>query len=259
MHIRWLTIVLDFPAADLAAGKAFWCEVTGSALSAWQGTAGERGTLLPAHGDACLRVQRTGGGQHGCHPDLHVDPRAGSLDEAAAQASLLGARVRRRSGERVVMASPGGLAFCLVPWAHEAAVPAATRLGTGGASRADQLCLDIPPGNFTAECSFWAAMTGWELRPGRRPEFCYLERPAGLPVRLLLQRRDQAGPRDLVSAHADFACTGPRQLAVQHAALGAQALTTFPNWVVMADPAGRRYCLTARDPGTGKLQDRDAP
>jgi hypothetical protein len=74
----------------------------------------------------------------------------------------------------------------------------------------------------------WAALTGWDLRAGSRPEFASLDRPAGIPIRLLLQRRDHADPLDQVAGHVDFAC---------------------------ADPTGRLYCLTGRNPQTGRLPD----
>jgi hypothetical protein len=48
-------------------------------------------------------------------------------------------------------------------------------------------------------------------------------------VRWLLQRREQAGPDDRVTAHLDLACAD------------------IP---AMADPAGRPYCLTGRVPGS---------
>jgi len=57
--------------------------------------------------------------------------------------------------------------------------------------------LDIPPAAFERECSFWAALTGWDLRSGSRPAFAYLDRPAEMPVRLLLPaaiRRLRSGP-----------------------------------------------------------------
>jgi hypothetical protein len=96
-------------------------------------------------------------------------------------------------------------------------------------------------------------LTIWELGAGALPEFTYLERPARMPVRLLCQRRAQAGSADRVSGHVDFACTERRSLAQRHAASGAVIRSLFPRWVSMADPVGRLYCLTGRDPGTGKL------
>ena len=253
MAFRWLTVFFDFPADAFDAGVTFWREVTGSGLSPFRGTAGEFATLLPSAGDAYLRVQRIMDGGGGHHLDLHVDPADGTLEDAAALAVSLGARVRDREDEEVIVVdSPGGFTFCLVRWDGETAVPAPSRMDGAGASRADQLCLDIPPAVFERERSFWAALTGWEMRSGSRPEFSHLRRPAGIPVRLLLQRRDGADPDDRVTAHVDFACADPDQVADLHVARGAQVAGTFPFWTVMADPTGRRYCLTKRGPETGR-------
>lgn len=253
MAFRWLTIFLDFPADDFGPGVAFWRDMTGSTLSPFRGQAGEFATLLPSAGDACLRVQRIADGVGGCHLDLHVDTATEPLDQAAARAGALGASVRHRDDDLVIMDSPGRFTFCLVPWDGETAVPGPTGLAAAGTSRADQLCLDIPPDAFERECSFWAALTRWELRSGSRPEAAYLDRPAGMPVRLHFQRRDTAGPHDHVSAHVDFACTDRQGLAEVHAAAGARVGSVFPYWTTMADPAGRPYCLTIRDPQTGQL------
>jgi hypothetical protein len=247
MPIRWLTIFLDFPAGTFGRSIAFWPGVTAGELSPWRGTAGEFATLLPPEGDAYLRVQRVVEGNGGCHLDLHVDLGDESLDDAAARATTLGAGMWRRDDDLVVARSPGGFTFCLVPWDGETRVPAPLRLDGGGASRADQLCLDIPPGAYERECSFWAGLTGWDLRSGGRPEFAYLA-GAGMPVRILLQRREQAGAGDPVTAHVDFACSDARKLAERHAALGSRLVRDFSDWLAMADPAGRPYCLTARRP-----------
>ena len=252
MLFRWLTLFLDFPGHSFDAGVAFWREVTGSELSPFRGAAGEFATLLPPDGDAYLRVQRTADGTGGCHLDLHADPAAATVDQAAERAVALGATVRHASEGLVIAGSPGGFTFCLVRWHGEGTVPRPARLDAGGASRADQLCLDIPPDAFERECAFWAALTGWNLRPGSMPEFAYLDRPAQIPLRLLLQRRDRADPLNLVSGHVDFACASRGLLAPRHAASGARVLSVFPEWTAMADPTGRPYCLTERDPGTGR-------
>jgi hypothetical protein len=245
---RWLTLFLDFPADAFDAGVAFWREATGSALSPFRGAAAEFATLLPPDGDAYLRVQRIADGSGGVHLELHADPAAGTVDQAADRAVALGATVKHVSEGLVIAGSPGGFMFCLVRWHGENAVPRPVVLDTGGASRADQLCLDIPPDAFERECEFWAALTGWDLRSGGRPEFAYLDRPAQIPLRLLLQRRDTAGPLDQVTGHADFACARRDLLAQRHAASGARVLTEFPEWIAMADPTGRPYCLTGRAP-----------
>ena len=67
-------------------------------------------------------------------------------------------------------------------------------------------------------------------------------------MRLLLQRREQAAPGDPVSGHLDFGCTDPGAVD-RHVALGARVTATRQYWTVLADPAGREYCLVGRDPG----------
>jgi hypothetical protein len=252
---RWLTLFLDFPAEAFDAGAAFWRGVTSSDLSPFRGETGEFATLLPPDGDAYLRVQRIAGGSGGCHLDLHADPAAGTVDQAAERAVALGATVRHASEGLVIMGSPGGFTFCLVRWHGEHTVPRPARLDSGGSSRADQLSLDIPPDAFERECQFWAALTGWDLRSGSRPEFAYLDRPAKMPIRLLLQRRDHADPLDQVTGHVDFACATRELLAARHAASGARIVSASRHWTTLADPTGRLYCLTARNPETGRLTD----
>lgn len=253
MWLRWLTIFLDLPGDAFDAAVAFWREVTGCGLSESRGAADEFATLLPPSGDAYLRVQRVFDGAGGCHLDLHVDPAAGSLEDAAAGALALGARLHDHDDEVIIADSPGGFTFCLVPWEGETKVPAPLAADGAGASRADQLCLDIPPAQFELECAFWAALTGWDLRQGQRPEYAFLKRPGGMPARLLLQRRESAAPGDRVSAHVDFGCADRERLAAWHVARGARIVTPRPYWTVMADPTGRPYCLTVRDPVSGEL------
>lgn len=251
--IRWLTLFLDFPAPHWAGGVAFWREVTGSGLSPYRGPGGEFATLLPTGGDPWLRVQRVRDGDGGCHLDLHLDGGDPALAEAAARAAGLGATPVHHEEGLDILDSPGGFRFCLVRWEQEHTVAPPVPSGDGGASRADQLCLDIPPAGYDRECAFWAALTGWDLRSGALPEFAYLERPPGIPARLLLQRREMAGARDVVTGHIDFACTSRERLAERHVAAGARLTATFSRWLLMTDPVGRAYCLTGRDPGTGKL------
>lgn len=245
MEIRWLTVFLD---STTSTEEPFWAHVTGTTLSARRGPDDEFATLLPPRGDAYLRVQRVRSQVKGCHLDLHVD----DLDGAAARAVGLGARERfREDGEVIVLESPGGFPFCFVRWDGETTVPDPLDLDGAGLSRLDQLCLDAPPHLFEAERAFWAALTGWEARTGSRPEFGFLVRPAGMPVRILFQRLDSDGAR--VTGHVDFSCDDRERLAAVHTAAGAKAVATFPNWTTMTDPAGRPYCLTARDPRTGAL------
>ena len=253
MLFRWLTLFLDFPAEAFDAGVAFWREVTGSELSPFRGPAGEFATLLPPAADAYLRVQRTADGSSGCHLDLHVDPAAGTVDQAADRAVALGATVRHASEGLVIADSPGGFTFCLVRWNGENTVPPPTSLNTGGASRADQLCLDIPPDAFEREGAFWAALTGWDLRAGTRPEFAYLDRPTRFPSgccsSAVTTRTRSTRSRATSTSPAPAASSWPP--GTPRPARGSYRHSS--HWITMADPAGHLYCLTGRDPQTGRL------
>jgi hypothetical protein len=288
MPIRWMTLFFDLPASRFDSTVTFWTELTGTTLSAFRGADGEFATLLPADGDAYLRVQRIVDGDGGRHLDLHVDAAQEHLDQVAARATALGATLRHRelrpSGEveLIVLDSPGGFTFCLVPWDGESSVPAPSGPRSAaldhpdgprsagsdhpdgprsagsdqqaGRSRLDQLCLDVPAGGFERECSFWAGLTGWALQAGGLPEFAYLVRAPGLPVRLLFQRRDQAEPGDLVRGHLDFAADDPARLIDRHLDAGAQLVGRFGHWITMSDPGGQPYCLTGRDPVNGTMR-----
>jgi hypothetical protein len=246
--VRWLTVFVDLAGEKSDETERFWLAVTGTSPSARRGPDGAFVTLVPPHGDAYLRAQRIRSGDGGCHLDLHVD----DVDEAAARATELGARERFREDGLVVFDSPGGFPFCLVRWDGEATVPPAVRLDGTGLSRIDQLCLDVPPGLYEAECGFWAALTGWEVHDGGLPEFRFAG-PVGTPVRLLFQRLENALNDDgaRVSGHIDFSAEDRADVADRHVAAGARIVATFPHWITLADPAGRLYCLTV--PGSAGL------
>ena len=147
-----------------------------------------------------------------------------------------------------MLTSPGGFPFCLVPWEGadvESAVPPPNQLvGLATSARLDQLCLDIPPALWDVESAFWAELTGWKMLHLDEPEFARLDQPAGLPLRLLLQRLvDEA---TAVTGHPDFAAPRRASVAPHHAALGATVGLVNEGWTVMADPLGRAYCLTGR-------------
>jgi hypothetical protein len=228
MDVRWVTGFLDAPSR---VAEPFWQAVTGSGLSPRRGPGGAFATLVPAGGDAYLRVQVVGDGPARAHLDLHVQDVAAQAGRAVA----LGAAVVLDEGDLVVLRSPAGLPLCLVAWHGEAVRPA------GGRGLVDQMCLDVPVGVFDAEADFWAALTGWPRRPGSRPEFDALVRPDGMPLRLLLQR--VGGPAGM---HLDLACTDRAAEVAWHEDLGAQVVAVRERWTTLRDPAGRRYCVTDR-------------
>ncbi|MEV0124854.1 VOC family protein [Streptomyces sp. NPDC050703] len=248
--IRWAYAFVDRPRDAFPRACAFWTAVTGTRLSAPRGPDGEFVTLLP-HGpaDACLKAQAVAAGPGGAHIDLAVDDPAATAEEARR----LGAAPLHTEPGLEVLRSPGGQSFCLVAWAGEASRPAPTAAPDGTLSLLDQVCLDVPPEAYDAEAAFWAALTAWRPVPGSRPEFLDLEPPAHVPVRLLLQRLDTPGP---AGAHLDLSCADPDAVRAWHQGLGATFVSRGAHWLVMRDPAGGVYCLTGRDPRTGRVRRR---
>ncbi|KUL30842.1 VOC family protein [Actinoplanes awajinensis] len=243
MTVHWVTGFLDTPAGDAPVSERFWLAVTGTSLSARRGD-GAFATLVPPSGDACLRVQVVGDAPARGHLDLHVTDLPADTDRLAA----LGATVISRADDVVVLRSPAGIVFCLVAWHGERTGPAAPVWPGGHSSLADQLCLDIPGAAYGVEVGFWRAVTGWDHDPMPDcPEFERLFPPGPIPVRLLLQRLDGAGP---AGVHVDLACSDVAAEVARHVALGATVVREVPgDWTTLRDPAGREYCVTARAPG----------
>ncbi|MEO1060865.1 MAG: VOC family protein [Actinomycetota bacterium] len=249
MTIRWVTAFLDLPAAVVEDGAGFWGAVTATTPSARRGDREEFRTLVPADGDAHLRVQAVADGPGGVHLDLHVD----DVEAAADRAVALGAEVVARPGH-IILRSPGGLPFCAVAHHGEATPPRPISHG-GATTRVDQVSIDVPAPRFERECAFWAGLTSWELQASRLSEFAALDRPAGIPWRILLQR---LGPDDTgasARAHLDVACGTTVEAAISHhRSLGARRGSDGVVWTTMTDPAGMPYCLTQRDPITGRIE-----
>ena len=239
--ITWLTAFLDLPSDRFTEGTRFWSQVTGWPLSPRRGERQEFATLLPPHGDAHLKVQAVDG-PAGCHLDVHVADVAAGV----ASAQALGAQVRAAHEGYVVMGSPGGFVFCVVPHASGGVV-APPSAWPGGRSSVEQLCLDVPAPSYDREAAFWAALTGFERQRGEPDEFEDLTRPAWSPLRFLLQRLDDDAPR--TTAHLDLASDDRRAEVDRHQALGATATYDGRGWTTMQDPVGTTYCITDRVPG----------
>lgn len=250
MTVRWITAFLDQPRSPLSADAlAFWLHVTGTELSARRGPGGEFATLLPVDGDAFLRWQDTAGGEPGVHLDLHVDDVAAT----ARRAAELGAELVADHGDLVLLRSPGAAGFCLVAHRGEQVRPAPVTGADGQSTLVDQVCLDIPAAAFDSEADFWSGLTGWTRQRGALPEFDYLERPDGMPLRLLLQRLQTTRRGQRASAHLDLACDDPQAATLEHVRLGASVVHHGRSWTTLRDPAGRAYCCTGRSPSTGRL------
>jgi len=249
VRVSWITVFLDTPGTSSADAEAFWVAVTATRPSARRGRERQFATLLPADGDAFIRAQVIASPLPGVHVDLHV-PNVG---EAAQHALVLNAAVVADHGTLVVLTSPGGLPFCLVAARDEHVRPTPVIWPGGHRSLVDQVCLDVPSSGFELEASFWSSLTGWPRRQGARPEFAYLDRPATLPLRLLLQRVNGDGP---VRAHLDLACDDVVAETARHEALAATVVRRVEAWTTLRDPAGRDYCITSRDPISGRLAQK---
>ena len=56
MNVSWVTVFIDLPAGEHQRASEFWAAVTRSTLSPVRGEHGEFATLIPASGDAYLRL-----------------------------------------------------------------------------------------------------------------------------------------------------------------------------------------------------------
>ncbi|MGE3288548.1 MAG: VOC family protein [Pseudonocardia sp.] len=262
--VRWLTAVLLTPEETAAAAERFWAAVTATVTR----TPSARGTtLVPATGDPWLRLERTGGAVAAVRLDLHVDDPDATADDAIGR----GAEPVADPGGGRVLRSPGGFAFRLVEWGgtghsgtghsgtgHSGIGSSHSGIGSSGEverpaagpggrpTTADQICLDLLPDTADAEIAFWVGLTGWAPRGIDRPEFTFLERPSGLPLRILLQRLDGATAATAAGAHLDVGCNDPEATLARHVDLGALVVARHPWWTVLRDPAGRPYCLVRR-------------
>lgn len=238
-----LSAFLDLAPGEHAAGLDLWERLTGYQRSATRGDDAEFVTLEPTDGDGFLRVQRLGSGPSRVHLDLHVeDPREAALEALGLGATMVDDRV-----DYLVLTSPGGFTFCVVP--HEVgSVPPATTWPDGTRSRVDQVCLDIPPTTYAAEFAFWEALTAWSPRPPSPDvEFARLTPPPGQPLQLLLQRLEQH--ERAVRAHLDWCATDRDAEAERHVAAGSTLIRRFDRgWTVLTGPDGFTYCVTERAP-----------
>ena len=248
-EVTWLTAFIDLPSSVHAAGSAFWAEVAGATVSPARGDDGEFASLLPVGGDPHLAVQRVGGGSARGHLDVHVAP--GDVPAAAAYASQLGAvEVARPSNDAyVVLRSPGGVTHCLVDHVQARVAPSPEWPG-GHLSVVDQVCLDVPAGRFDEEVRYWEQLTGWERSRAPMAAFQGFERPARIPLRILVQ----AVGSDAAGMHLDLAVTDRAAETARHQQLGARVEAERDWWTVLRAPSGESYCLTDRRPRDAQEQ-----
>lgn len=242
----WLSAFLDLPAEGFDRSVAFWSAVTGFSVSPPRGEHGEFATLVPPDGDDYLRVQRLGSGPARLHLDLHVDDPRAAADRAVARGAI-----ELADRGHVTVRSPGGLTLCFVT--HPASLRPSPA-GFPGVQRTMvyQVCLDLPRASYDVEAGFWAGLLGAAPEVlARRPEFSWLRPAAGWALDVLVQRLDR--PDGPATAHLDLGTTDRAAEVERHVALGAEPVVVEEFWTVLRDPAGLAYCVTDRDPATGRL------
>ena len=83
-------------------------------------------------------------------------------------------------------------------------------------------------------------------------EFRFLERPVGMPLRVLIQRLGVEDASSTARGHLDIACGREvSHIVERHLRFGANVVRVEKYWTTMSDPTGMEYCLTSRDPSTG--------
>lgn len=244
-ELGWVWAFIDRPAAGFEVAADFWCAVTGTTLSPRRGEVDEFATFLPLIGDAHLKLQAIAGQCPGGHLDFEVT----DVPAALAHAVDHGATRVADLGTLQVLHSPAGLPFCLVP-AGGSRVLAPVAETEGGLIRADQVAIDVGPSHARQELIFWEALTRWIRLTSIRDQFTVLHSPEEMPVRLLIQRLETEQPPRV---HLDLACSDVAAATAYHQALGATVVSRHLFWTTMSDPAGGLYCITARDPHTGRL------
>lgn len=240
MRIDWVWLFLDTPAAQARASWDFWAAASGQRVAEVRGDQEQFATLAPGHGAPWVKLQAVGDGG-----GLHLDLDAADIGAATEHAIGCGATLERHYDDVAVMRSPCGFTFCLTSDAPSGAQFRDREV------LLDQACLDVPAERYDAELAFWQQLTGWQTEGFARGEFAALRRPDGIPVRLLLQRLDDAPADQPVTAHPDLATRDREAATAAHVALGAEVVQVCDWWTVMRDPVGRAYCLTQRDPVTG--------
>jgi hypothetical protein len=240
--VTWVHAFVDVPAELADAAGTFWSAVTGwPAGQPWRGHPEFR-SLEPPAGTSYLHVQTIGG-----PPRVHLD-LLGDPDRDTARLQELGATPGYRGDGWQVMSSPAGLPFCVCGEPGPHLRPGSAAWPPGHRSRIVQLSVDVPADRYDAELAFWTAATGWDGEPVRSPEFSRLVHRATSPLALLVQRLGADDPGTRARAHLDLGADDVAAEVARVQALGARLLPPGDGFVVLEDPAGLPFCVTANAP-----------
>ena len=112
MHRSRLTsIVIDCAEADYERGAAFWSAALGREVLVRNERFSSLHGRIAGEGSPYLGFQRVPSAERAIHLDIETDDVAAEV----ARLERLGARVKARIRNHVVMEAPSGHAFCVVP------------------------------------------------------------------------------------------------------------------------------------------------
>jgi predicted enzyme related to lactoylglutathione lyase len=109
---RLATILIDCPDADYEASASFWSAALGKQRMPTDGPRYE--TLkgrVGGDGGPYVALQRVPAEERAVHLDIETD----DVEAEVSRLEKLGARVKARIRNHVVMVAPSGHAFCVVP------------------------------------------------------------------------------------------------------------------------------------------------
>ena len=109
---RLATIVIDCADADYAKSEAFWSAALGRAAMPFEDPryASLKGRI-GGDGGPFVLLQRVAPEERAVHLDIETD----DVEAEVRRLEQLGARVKARIRNHVVMLAPSGHAFCVVP------------------------------------------------------------------------------------------------------------------------------------------------
>jgi predicted enzyme related to lactoylglutathione lyase len=113
---RLSTILIDCAESDFDAGVAFWSAALGREAIPEEGNpryASLRGRI-GGEGGPYVTLQRVPAAERSIHLDIESD----DVEAEVARLAKLGARIKRRFPDYVVLTAPSGHAFCVVPKAR---------------------------------------------------------------------------------------------------------------------------------------------
>jgi catechol 2,3-dioxygenase-like lactoylglutathione lyase family enzyme len=112
MHRSRLTnIVIDCAEGDFESGAAFWSAALGREIVVRNERFSSLRGRLGGEGSPYLGFQRVPSAERAIHLDIETD----DVEAEVARLAALGARVKARIRNHVVMEAPSGHAFCVVP------------------------------------------------------------------------------------------------------------------------------------------------